>query len=767
MIKRYLTSLVYGLSIGLFCSFSAMATVCFLPDGNCGGVNYGYKDGSGSTCTYKTRAEANLKKGECEEVQKQGFCFYLACSMSKSDCDKAAENAPNHDKCCVPCGNCWKVDDCSIPDIPTCKGAGYETEQTCKNQNLRFKPNGKFEKNGTACGTCENGTPPHPCSYWNTLSQTYMTEAACRKQGGIFHPGDDKDSDNNICGTCDPEPETCTSGYTTAYQSQADCQSGETFSSKGMANGKVCGKCTAKTCPSGYSTQYQSQKDCGANETFSKSGTSGSLTCGKCTKVVKPIITIKTKEVQGECEEWEDDNGNIHNCLAKVITSFNSQASDGKSYNVSLSINGRNIVTDYEGNEINNENSQHCKYTMANYPQNIPENTEICTYEADEFTIYTEDDQIECNVSSMPEYLAVNVNGETVLSNLKISEKGFPLNDFNGKTYETDNYTIKFIQAVDYCKDISNSYISQNDSCSSTQDRVIVNGVTAEKDGQCYTCVTKSEYADKATLCCSLGYQERDYMGVIRDWYEWKGSNSTTFHRSDCQTIDLMWRDVIKEYQNNADYETEYSRTMNYPDKYGCLNYGNNGKWHIGWFGFDAEESTAGCGISEDNRAWDFGPYIEGSLYNYTSQIQDGFYKQRLILSNKNGDESDVATVCGDDIQKWLDSHKSSATMCRYNFTTVTNDDEAYYIINNIENDMMNHCWYRDAYGRDVTDSIDPSKRAKVAKNKIEPMDSSIKDNTYLVGKYAEKYNDDLVNTCKGYNFNKDRLTPLIVDMKD
>ena len=249
MIKRYLTSLVYGLSIGLFCSFSAMATVCFLPDGNCGGVNYGYKDGSGSTCTYKTRAEANLKKGECEEVQKQGFCFYLACSMSKSDCDKAAENAPNHDKCCVPCGNCWKVDDCSIPQIKTCTDAGYETEQTCKNKNKRFESNGKFDENGTACGTCEDGPTPRPCSFWNTLSQTYMTEAACRKQGGIFHPGDDKDSDNNICGTCSNEPETCTPKDCSEYTYTTLSDLSNTASYEQCDNG--CGTTTYR-CKSGY-----------------------------------------------------------------------------------------------------------------------------------------------------------------------------------------------------------------------------------------------------------------------------------------------------------------------------------------------------------------------------------------------------------------------------------------------------------------------------------------------------------------------------------
>ena len=246
MIKRYLTSLVYGLSIGLFCSFSAMATVCFLPDGSCGGVNYGYKDESGSTCTYKTRDEANLKKGECEEVQKQGFCFYLTCSMSKSDCDKAAANAPNHDKCCVPCGNCWKVADCSIPQIETCTGANYETEQTCKNKNQNFKPNGKFDKNGTACGECKD-VPYITCP---EMGDYYVTRAECTAKGSsfTFASANVKDSGGNECGTCVySEPETCTSGYSTAYQSQADCASNETFSSKGTANGKVCGKCTAST----------------------------------------------------------------------------------------------------------------------------------------------------------------------------------------------------------------------------------------------------------------------------------------------------------------------------------------------------------------------------------------------------------------------------------------------------------------------------------------------------------------------------------------
>ena len=248
-------------SVFMLFSAVAQAEVCFLPDSNCGGVNYGYTDKSGSTCTYKTRDEANRKKGECETVQKQGFCFYLSCSMSKSDCDKAAANAPNHDKCCVPCGNCWKVSDCSIPQIETCTGADYETEQTCKNKNQNFKPNGKFDKNGTACGECKD-VPYITCS---EMGDDYVTRAECTAKGSsfTFTSADVKDSDGNECGTCsESEPETCTSGYSTAYQSQADCASNETFSSKGTANGKVCGKCEKNNNPNNPTCAEQGYKTC-------------------------------------------------------------------------------------------------------------------------------------------------------------------------------------------------------------------------------------------------------------------------------------------------------------------------------------------------------------------------------------------------------------------------------------------------------------------------------------------------------------------------
>ena len=234
-----------ALVFSVFMLFSAVAQakVCFLPDSNCGGVNYGYTDKSGSTCTYKTREEANLKKGECETVQKQGFCFYLSCSMSKSDCDKAAANAPNHDKCCVPCGNCWKVADCSIPQIETCTGANYETEQTCKNKNQNFKPNGKFDKNGTACGECKD-VPYITCP---EMGDNYVTRAECTAKGSsfTFASSDVKDSDGNECGTCkpldQPTAQTCKQINQTYKTS---CSAGESLIATGeRGSDGVCVTC--------------------------------------------------------------------------------------------------------------------------------------------------------------------------------------------------------------------------------------------------------------------------------------------------------------------------------------------------------------------------------------------------------------------------------------------------------------------------------------------------------------------------------------------
>ena len=491
----------------------------------------------------------------------------------------------------------------------------------------------------------------------------------------------------------------------------------------------------------------------------------------------KTTITIKTKDVIEDCtddswDDWKDDyNGTSFTCDQKVTSSFKTQASDGNSYNVSLSLNGRNLITDGDDNEIT-ENVSSCH--VLNYPLNITANSETNIYTYGTCQIYTDDDSYYYYVEAGANTLSVNINGIQVLSNLTSNREDTEfaiLGDFNGKTYDAGNYTIKFVKTTDYCKDINTSYIGENSNCLSTQNKIPVDGVTTEIDGQCYTCQTKSEYANTATLCCSLGYQEREYMSGF-NWYSYTGDGV----KEGCVPY-LMWQDAVNQHKNDDDYVSEYgSKPNGYPNQFGCPAYGMDGKWYIGWFG--SMQLDFGLNYCPDvdvnpysggDKAFEFGNYIEGSLYNISGYVQDGIYKQRLITSLLDTKENH-GVVCGDNIQKWLDEHRSNVTMCRYNFTTVTRDDDAYYKIHEIgssSNEMLNHCWYQDAEGRDVTDNIVASKRAPAARNKIAPIDESKADDDYQVRTYAEKYNGDLVDACKGYSTNKEKLTPLTVDIKN
>ena len=340
-------------SVFMLFSAAAQAKVCFLPDSNCGGVNYGYTDKSGSTCTYKTRDEANLKKGECETVQKQGFCFYLSCSMSKSDCDKAAENAPNHDKCCVPCGNCWKVDDCSIPPIPNCADANYETEQTCKNKNQNFKPNGKFDKNGTACGECKD-VPYITCP---EMGDDYVTRAECTAKGSsfTFASADVKDSDGNECGTCSGKEEnakTC-SEIRADYISKPECKAQNgSFHSANVKdlNGKLCGTCDKKTC-SKQNSSWTTQGSCASDEKEEVVGEGKDNTvCVKCTKT--KTCHEMGYNISTDCKFGSLDTNNIIdvNDFACGVCEINKSVHiDFINHFVNCKINKSNISGTYQG----------------------------------------------------------------------------------------------------------------------------------------------------------------------------------------------------------------------------------------------------------------------------------------------------------------------------------------------------------------------------------------------------------------------------------
>ncbi len=201
MLKRCLTlvGLVYTLS--LFNISDAAAKICFLPDSSCGTGKISSVKPNPAQCLYSSMAQAQNGMSSCEKAYKQNFCFYRRCKTREedknvfsnySDCQKALED----NQTCQSCGGCYKIvtNANPTPNNKTCN----DTEATCSAKGKAFEANGEYDSNNVACGICKVN-------------------------------------------------EICPNGYSTAYQSQKDCNTGETFSSNGTANGKVCGKCTAST----------------------------------------------------------------------------------------------------------------------------------------------------------------------------------------------------------------------------------------------------------------------------------------------------------------------------------------------------------------------------------------------------------------------------------------------------------------------------------------------------------------------------------------
>ncbi|MGN0912096.1 MAG: hypothetical protein ACI4OE_02195 [Alphaproteobacteria bacterium] len=256
MLKRCLTlvGLVYTLS--LFNISDAAAKICFLPDSSCGTGKISSVKPNPAQCLYSSMAQAQNGMSSCEKAYKQNFCFYRRCKTREedknvfsnySDCQKALED----NQTCQSCGGCYKIVTNANPTPKTCN----ETEATCSAKGKAFEANGEYDSNNVACGSCK-------------------------------------------------VIETCPSGYSTAYQSQKDCKTGETFSSNGTANGKVCGKCTYQC--SDYTLTSKKNENC-----YSCTPCPYDSSKYKCTESVKSgyqlvngVCSKKPEDKILTCEEW-------------------------------------------------------------------------------------------------------------------------------------------------------------------------------------------------------------------------------------------------------------------------------------------------------------------------------------------------------------------------------------------------------------------------------------------------------------------------------
>ena len=398
MLKRCLTlvGLVYTLS--LFNISDAAAKICFLPDSSCGTGKISSVKPSPAQCIYSSMAQAQNGISSCEKAYKQNFCFYRRCKTREedknvfsnySDCQKALED----NQTCQSCGGCYKIvtNANQTPNNKTCN----DTEATCSAKGKAFEANGEYDSNNVACGICKVN-------------------------------------------------ETCPSGYSTAYQSQKDCKTSETFSSNGTANGKVCGKCTKEklTCESmGYETDYCS-KSCEKAYKTGKQDYEGNncyrcepYDCSKKCSELNPNwvgedVDCKNSGVPGPfwSIEWVYDEagepilGSDSDCkICKTLNQVTIVTADSPCYEIS-SITGSNVqkISDKNyrvdlGTDITvitkpiNKESRYCKYpnnilsvnnnnkyTVKNNSHNFTLNTEFLNKNnissSSKFTIAAVDD---------------------------------------------------------------------------------------------------------------------------------------------------------------------------------------------------------------------------------------------------------------------------------------------------------------------------------------------------------------------------------------
>ena len=177
--------------------------------------------------------------------------------------------------------------DCSDYPLTKCPDNGFCSEcndgsttkyklDRCDNCFSQISVNGGMCSRNYQYDKCPTDAGAAACSECTYSGKTVYNILTCK-------PGYTLNGVTSNSRTC--VAKTCPSGYSTAYQSVADCGStgsnGWTFTSSGYSGDKICGKCTAKTCASyGYMDKQLDDFLCKVSASVYKGNTQS--TCYDC-----------------------------------------------------------------------------------------------------------------------------------------------------------------------------------------------------------------------------------------------------------------------------------------------------------------------------------------------------------------------------------------------------------------------------------------------------------------------------------------------------
>ena len=203
---------------------------------------------------------------------------------------------------------CVSEDFCADYNLSSCPTGGNCT--TCgKDNSLKYKLNScnnGYTKSGNTCvvNSCPTG--------YSTAYQSVANCGTTGSKGWTFSSSGY--SGNKVCGKCTAK--SCCSRCATSIDlcggNNSSGSKGWTFSllSSSYSGDKRCGMCHKKDCPTGYNTQTTS---CSSGQTLTTNGYSGNFPCGKCTKNLLTIhadITLTKTTTNGKTAVQCTTSGN-------------------------------------------------------------------------------------------------------------------------------------------------------------------------------------------------------------------------------------------------------------------------------------------------------------------------------------------------------------------------------------------------------------------------------------------------------------------------